>query len=310
MIIGAGLTGLIAGHAFPKRQLIEAAKQPEKLHNAVLRFRSPLIGELTGIPFRPVTVRKGIWFKGGWNEPSINLANEYSRKVIGRTVDRSIWNIDAVTRWIAPGNLYERLVENVKGRIDWGTRYDFADDGKDNSATVINTSPLDKVVAQLVAADKWVCALDFAYAPIKVLKFRIKDCDVHQTVYFPTPLHSLYRASITGDLMICEFAGDAFANSGDWKKELVEAFWVRDMDSVGDVAEQKYGKIADVDTQARRLLLAGLTQNRRVYSLGRFGTWRNILLDDLLKDINIIKQLMEESEYRTSIRRSAWTMSK
>jgi len=36
-----------------------------------------------------------------------------------------------------------------------------------------------------------------------------------------------------------------------------------------------------------------------VYSLGRYATWRNILLDDVYHDINVIKQLMDSDGYYT-----------
>jgi hypothetical protein len=47
-----------------------------------------------------------------------------------------------------------------------------------------------------------------------------------------------------------------------------------------------------------------LTHERNIYSLGRFATWRNILLDDVVDDIAAIKKLLKaNSAY--DIRRAA-----
>ena len=74
MIIGAGLAGLITAHVFPRHKIFEASPEPIEKHKAVLRFRSDAIGRLTGIDFKPVTVRKEIFFDGKRAEPSIALS--------------------------------------------------------------------------------------------------------------------------------------------------------------------------------------------------------------------------------------------
>ena len=40
-----------------------------------------------------------------------------------------------------------------------------------------------------------------------------------------------------------------------------------------------------------------MTVDHGVYSLGRFATWRNILLDDVVKDIDVIKSMMGQDKY-------------
>jgi hypothetical protein len=74
-------------------------------------------------------------------------------------------------------------------------------------------------------------------------------------------------------------------------------------ESLGSV-DQKYGKIAPIDDNLRKQLLFRLTHERNIYSLGRFATWRNILLDDVVDDIAAIKKLLKaNSAY--DIRRAA-----
>lgn len=292
MIVGAGLAGLIAGHVFPRHRIVEKRPEPTAAHQAVLRFRSSIVGELTGIEFRPVTVRKGIWEKERWWPANITSANSYSRKVIGRVIDRSIWNLDPVTRWIAPADFYWQMVEAMKDRIDWGIVAQF--DGKE---PIINTSPLPIVLDSLGIRHK----LTFERSAISVLRFQLPDYfDVYQTVYFPTHTHTLYRASITGNLLICEFAGTVPA--GNWKLEVMNSFAIASSEMVEiSSMEQEYGKIAPIEDGMRKALLAQLTDQHNIFSLGRFATWRNILLDDVAHDATVVKRLIHLNSYERKL---------
>jgi hypothetical protein len=62
-------------------------------------------------------------------------------------------------------------------------------------------------------------------------------------------------------------------------------------------SKQKYGKIAPIDNAWRRAFMHRLTIDNGIYSLGRFATWRNILLDDIIKDISVIKEMMKQDSY-------------
>lgn len=300
MIVGAGLAGLIAAHVFPKEPVVEARPEPTELHKALLRFRSPVVGELTGIEFAPVTVRKGIWMDGEWHEPNIRVANLYSQKVIGKLSDRSIWNLDSETRWIAPENLYERLVDSVGSRISWGEKAHFLN----SDSPVISTAPMPVVLREIgIQAEPG----EFKRAPIDVRRFRIPGAAVYQTVYFPTREHTLYRASITGDLLICEFT----ERDGDipgWQSDVVSAFGLRESDvhqyEELERVSQEHGKIAPINESYRRSLIHALTEDFNIFSLGRFATWRNILLDDVVHDAAVIKRLINASQYERRIVRS------
>jgi len=290
VIVGAGLAGLITAHAFPNEAIIEVQPEPESIHKALLRFRTPSVGEMTGIEFKPVNVRKGIWFHG-FEAPNIRNANLYSQKVLGRLADRSIWNLDPVTRYIAPMDFYERLIDSVKDRITWGTDWSAQDDPFDFEP-IISTAPL-KVMLDHFNIDT---GEEFHRAPISVERYTVPNADVYQTIYFPTTQHSLYRASITGDLLICEFAGNP---AGDWTSEMFAAFGLHRDDKVEliDSGTQNYGKIAEIDEKKRRAAIARLTMEHNIFSVGRFATWRNILLDDVVHDIAVVKRLMNATAY-------------
>src|SRR5690606_13136758 len=129
IIVGAGLAGLVAAHAWPNSPLLEAAPSPGPMHKALLRFRSEAVSNLTGIDFRRVQVRKGLWAGGAFRAPDIRLANLYAQKVLGAaglgSGERSIWNLAPVERYVAPDNFYERLLEQVGSRVNWGEAVNF-----------------------------------------------------------------------------------------------------------------------------------------------------------------------------------------
>lgn len=291
MIVGAGLAGLICAHAMPQERVIEIQPEPNEVHKALLRFRTPSVGELTGIEFKPVEVRKGIWMDGQFHDPSILTANLYAKKVVGRIHDRSIWDISTVTRYIAPQNFYERLIDSVGKRISWGTDWARAQLDVPPQEPIISTAPLPAMLDAfgIDIGEK------FARKSIHVQRWHVEDCDVYQTIYFPSPKHSLYRASITGDLLIAEFAG---LPVGDWGDDMMRALgiWWDITERLG-TADQKYGKIAPIHDGARRAAIAKLTTDHNVFSVGRFATWRNILLDDVVHDIAVVKRLISSSEY-------------
>lgn len=300
LIIGAGLAGLLAAHAWPQLRICEAAPGPRQEHRALLRFRSDAVSKLTGIEFKKVRVRKGIWSGGSFRAPSIDIANRYSMKCLGKLeADRSIWNIEPVDRYIAPEDFYEQLLEAVEGRIDWGVDGQLAYAGREGSPTLISTAPLPAVVKALGLDGS--CPLLFNRASINVERFRLSGCNVYQTVYYPDDDTTVYRASITGDLLIIESRGE-HAIDLDEMNMVLRSFGLPEHGGICvaqavDLTTQRYGKIAQVDDWARKQLILRLSTEYNIYSLGRFATWRNILLDDVVDDIAVIKRLMRMNSH-------------
>lgn len=286
-IIGAGLAGLIAGHAWPQAWLVEASPQPRAIHRALLRFRTDAVARLTGIDFRKVRVHKGIWSSDGFVEPNIRVANLYAQKVTagGLRGDRSIWHTAPVDRYVAPDTLYEQLLEAVGPRVSWDTPAAFAE----MRTACVNTAPLPVVLAELNIPH----SLHFRRSGIRVRRWRLPRTDLFQTIYFPDDHVSMYRASITGNTLIAEFVAAGYDEDDfDDMLELERAFGIR-LDSSTELEQvaQKYGKIEPVDDAERKALLFRLTHEHGIFSLGRFATWRNILLDDVVDDISVIKRL-------------------
>lgn len=310
IIIGAGLAGLLAAHAWPQTQLFERSPEPRAGHRAghraLLRFRSDSVSRLTGIEFRPVLVRKGIWYNGAAHSPRIELANMYALKVLGLlTGERSIWNLEAVTRYVAPDSFYEQLLGAVSGRVTWGTTMDRQTSIGYNP--IISTAPLPETLLNFGITNDNKLSFDRAAITVKRIELPA-HVDLYQTIYFPGRETSLYRASITGSTLIAEFVGEGPVQcQEEWIEEIWSAFGLGDLRHAGvkESVQQKYGKIAPVDNDgARKQLLFRLTQERNVYSLGRFATWRNILLDDVVDDIAMIKRLMRSNAPAYDLRRA------
>lgn len=291
IILGAGLSGLIAAAVNPQAKVFEAASRDAQAHRAVLRFRTPNVGEAVGIEFRKVRVHKNIWVDGGFQEPSVQLSNLYSYKVTGGYYDRSIWNIDPVDRYIAPQDFILRLIDQVGNRVDWES----AVTELPTERPIISTIPMKKILE--IVGVGLPSQVEFNHSPIRVQRFRVRNSDVFQTIYYPSHSTSAYRASLTGDLLIVESVEDPKYRSVDLE-DVFRSFGIRSaLEVIDENHRQSYGKIAPIDESVRRFAIEWLSQNRGVYSLGRFATWRNILLDDVLHDLSVIKRLITSDSY-------------
>lgn len=304
IIVGAGLSGLIAGCIFKDAKIVEEREEPSEGHRALLRFRSDVVSQITGVPFRKVTVRKGLWSEGAFRGADIRLANLYSIKTLGILAPRSIWSLEAVERFIAPNDFYDQLLEIVgRHRIIFDEPFYFSQHKGD--VPVISTAPMFVPAEALLK--EYRDRVDFRYKEIHVLRGKVKDCDVHQTVYYPSPDHPLYRASITGDDLIMEFnaaptmrAPMAFA----WE-EFLSSFgleWEQiTLEEKAQETTQRFGKIAEIDDDVRRIIINKLSSLHNIFSLGRFATWRNILLDDVVNDCHVIQRLIKAGEYEQTL---------
>lgn len=292
IILGAGLSGLIAAAVNPQAKVFEASSKDRQSHRAVLRFRTSAVGDAVGIPFRKIRVYKNIWSDGKFYEPSIQLSNWYSHKVAGGYFDRSIWKVDAVDRYIAPEDFILQLIDQVGDRVEWDTPVSEIP----NHHPIISTIPMNKVLE--LAGIEVKAGVLFKFSPIRVQRFRVKDADVFQTIYFPSPSTSVYRASITGNLLIVESVDDMAYVASDLT-EVLDAFGLveDDIEVIDANHKQSYGKIAPIEEPFRRFIVETLSQKYGIYSLGRFATWRNILLDDVLQDLTVIKKLVNADSY-------------
>lgn len=302
IIIGAGMAGCLAGVLDPTAIIYEAAPALPAAHRAVLRFREDKISRATGIPFKKVNVRKAIWHNEQEVQPTPRLANLYSRKVTGKILDRSIWNIEPVTRYIAPENFHQMLGDMCNNRIEFNSPVETIDSNYiwiNGDQLVRLNIPIISTIPMPILAKATHSSLteDFKFQSINVTRFKIPDCDVYQTVYYPD-MGCIYRATLTGEDLIVE--------SAMWKPQHND--FVRVAVSLGispsqltevesETIEQRYGKIAPINDTARKNFMLQQTLQNNIYSLGRFACWRNILLDDVYDDFYKIKRMIQSDHY-------------
>ena len=298
-IIGAGLSGLLAGALYPTATIVERTeREGYQTHDALLRFRTDNVGKAVGIPFKKVRVYKALWSGMCFNSPTPLLANAYSQKVTGSILPRSIWDLAAVDRYIAPPDFQQRLLDICASRIEWGV--DFV---PDPSEVTLSTIPLPKMLDKVEwpggSAGRWPA---FRYKGLTSAQFAIPECDAYQTIYYPDPDTSVYRASLTGNVLIVEAMGEGNALPDSELDEVFVSFGIdRRTPQLLSSTSRAFGKIAPVPDEARKHLIHYLTRQHNIYSAGRYAVWKNLLMDDLLEDLGVIRQLIAAGDYGRTI---------
>jgi hypothetical protein len=320
-IFGAGMAGLLAANML-RRYEPEVHELQASLpynHGALLRFRSDAVARATGQPFQKVRVHKSVLWKGDlYDRPTLQMANSYSFKVTGRILSRSILDTSPVDRWIAPPDFIEKMSKGVN--IILNSPLDeqaILDSGR--FGPYISTIPMPFLMEMIGWKEKPI----FLWSSIVSVTAKILDplIDIHQTIYAAnTSLPLWYRASIIGNHLTLEYMADHLwddeymFNTAD--KAEIEQACISDIEGAlglfgipvseigGTNAKfQKFGKLKPVDDVHRRSFISGLTQEYGIYSLGRFATWRQILLDDVVKDVGIIDSFIQDkTEYSRHLR--------
>ena len=290
-ILGAGMAGCLAGIINPKAIIYEAG-DGSLMHKAVLRFRTDEISKITGIPFKKVDVIKSIWSDGKEVVSSPRVISLYSKKVSDTYTNRSIVNIENSIRWIAPVNFHEILKDFIAHNIKYNTPVD-TDMLLNMERPIISTIPI-MVLAKILGVNFDVGKK--IVSSIYVYQYKIDKCDMYSTVYYPDSDTGVYRATITGDVLIIESMNSALTEFE--YGEVVTSLGIRNglIKRLGSY-QQKYGKLVAMDEQEREKFIVNATINYGVYSLGRFANWRNIVLDDVLRDIYRIREFINKGHY-------------
>ena len=63
------------------------------------------------------------------------------------------------------------------------------------------------------------------------------------------------------------------------------------------VSKQQYGKLIECDGMEVKEFIGWATRKHNVYSLGRWGTHRQILMDDVVCDIRQVDKLISNKGY-------------
>lgn len=298
-VVGAGLAGLLAANMLRHRHQVIVWEEQFDLpnnHSAVLRFRTNVVGEVVGAPFRKVRVVKTT---APWRNPAAD-ALAYSMKNLGvyRSDRSASVETEAVDRWIAPPDLIERMAERVD--IRYGHQFPFSDRSMKKDGPIISTVPMEALMRDL----SYPAVPEFRWRPGFNVRSFVHGCDAYVSVAVPDPTVPFSRVSITGEEMIVETTGrPGEVVEMDLRKTVLRAAieilgissdYV-DLSSVVGY-KQRYAKIAPIPEEERRkFIFWASTIQGRSFSLGRFATWRpGLLLDDLVNDVRVIERFMED----------------
>lgn len=293
VVVGAGLAGLLAANMLKSRYDVRVVERQASLpnnHSAVLRFRTPLVSEVLGIPFRKVTVIKGT---EPWKNP-IADALAYSRKNTGEyRSDRSVNSSSGVVeRWIAPPDLIAQMAKGIN--IEYSANFEYASEAD----SIISTIPMPSLMETLAYPRKNV--IDFnAYPGINV-RAKVFACDAYVSLAVPDPAYPFSRVSITGDELIVECPGRTLDLNDDMARGIaVNAAYMLGITEnlLSDISwkKQQYAKIIPIDETERRRFLHWCSSDKGYcFNLGRFATWRpGLLMDDLVNDVRVITKFMQ-----------------
>ena len=192
---------------------------------------------------------------------------------------------------MAPIDFQDQLRNRCEGRIHYEAAIQDAFHGDD---PIISTIPM-YVLSDFLGMNVFV-EMEKSIRPIYVTRYRIDDCDAHMTNYFPDPSRAVYRASISGDILIIECTMGM--DDKDWF-EVIDSFGLsaHAMSLQMSDYEQRNGKLSPIDESLRKEFILHTTLEHGIYSLGRFAIWKNILLDDVFKDIDRIRHFINLSKY-------------
>ena len=292
-IIGAGLAGLLSGNVLRRFQpeILEAQSSLPNNHSALLRFRTEICSKATGVPFRKVEVHKAIMHNGDLrNSSTIALNNAYSLKVTGQVSARSIINVETSERFVAPDNFISQMAASVSIRYGQPLSSEEILKRDGSSDPIVSTIPMPAMMKMV----GWENPPPFDFRTIWSVRCRLKACEVYQTIYYPDRETNQYRASITGDLLIIECLKEpSQAEASQLAYNVLADFGIDGENGEIEIVAQKYGKLTTTNPHTCRQFILFLTDRYRIYSLGRFAVWKQILLDDVCKDISIIERLIE-----------------
>lgn len=280
-------------------------------HSALLRFRSSIIGDVLNIPFKAVDVMKAVITTGN----PVKDAVLYSIKTTGVPAIRSIVTAQGQIdrRWIAPKHLITYLGNCVTCPVLFDKSFTKASLDEIGDKPVISTMPMPLLaeilnydgLPQFHVATGWTVTADLVATAI------------YATIYIPGDETMAYRASITGDKLIIEYAFPGMTKDqaearmhkikdypNELKKEIhliLSMFGLssaRLVTAVPKVKMQSYAKIMPIDDDDRKRFIIWATDNFNIYALGRFATWRpGLMVDDLINDLRVIQKVANGTTY-------------
>lgn len=297
IIVGAGMAGLLAAAMLRDSvtEMFEASTAIPHNHSAVLRFKTPIVGDTLNIPFKPVKVLKAVLT----HRNPVADALSYSIKTNGNARLRSILSADGAVseRFIAPRDLISQMIRRTSAPINLGARFEFGAlrHATGDSAPVISTVPMNALMNAL----GWKPHSKFEHRMGINLVVKLKEqVDAYCTLYVPDPSMPFARISLTGNELVAECYSDWFSEHVGEPEAIgaCELLGLPESLIVSIEARvQRYAKILPIDEDERRQFIVWASQEHGIFSVGRYATWRpGLLLDDVVNDIRVVQRLARQ----------------
>jgi hypothetical protein len=303
VILGAGLSGCIAAGAtqnFADELEVYEAKSENKAglseHKAVMRIRTDKIKDILGCSLKPIKVNKMVFFGNELKDKAdITVNNLYSSKVSGEILPKSIETLGKVDRFLLEGS-------PKCSKVNWNCTLVSADlnrnlqfEDKTKNRFIVDYDYCISTLPMPVLLKSCNISYDFEFKanPIFVRRFRYKGTScVNQTIYIPSREFSCYRITLQNNLLIFEGVSDI---SDGEIEQLAKLFGIADISEIENEESicMKMGKILSIPEKERKAIIWRLTEEYRIYSLGRYAIWKSIRADDVVEDIDAIKRLIE-----------------
>lgn len=299
--------------------------------DAIVRMKDPAIGYLFGTEVKEVEVEKWIWDNGKYYSVCNPLFScSYSQKVTGTgaIIGRSIENLGKVKRYLINPKLnisedqikfgYSFVGIEAKGKAIVG-KVQKGEKQKDGQVldvdvvgydVLINTTPLpflfDMEGIEIDNADELLKDEDINFWEAKIFTRnfpfqRLVGAHINKyyTVYLPgfsDYTYDIYRVNLSPAGIKFESVHEAYQlENNDKCFDLIQKLFGIDQKELGDPDPVKRigeSKIRDMNSDLRKRILYQITSRHNIYSLGRYAIWKNIGVDDLMKDVKRIDQMI------------------
>lgn len=312
LIIGAGVSGLIAGMEFTKRgedyMIIE--KQSE-FPKARLHYLHGDLREYFPFKMRPVDVVTNIYWKDQfYSTPTIEMMNKFSCSTVNKVVQNSMKFIDGGIHqgWV-PENGIENISENLLNfnkvhpelgvsvtGIDWKEHIVYM--GKDHLYydTIINTMPLPS----LLKSCNLYPTIEFKTEPLHMTEIELSDDyyeDLYQIVYIPEAINGVTRFSVLGKRIVAERGCPAVVEvvkTGERNLDfMLDKFFPNAKGQFKGFKEETnwYGRYVPIKESDRSEIIHKLSEFG-IHCLGRYAEWTYKRADHIAIDaVKLIESL-------------------
>lgn len=305
IVVGAGLSGLIAASMMRDAcdSIFEQQSNLPNNHSALLRFKTSVVGDAVGIPFRKVKVMKAV---EPWSNPVAD-AMAYSLKATGKAELRSVTTAsgEIEERYIAPDDFITRLANQVGSKFCYGhSMRDVISIRANSGKSIISTIPMPALMQTLGWGDEPL--FGSIGGDVITCDLPPKEVNACVTVYIPSPHKIPYRVSVTESRLIIEIS-DCTTGDGvslfDIETVIDESLGALGLMYIREHVQEnhthkrmKYAKITPIDDGVRKRFIMWASSEHGIFSLGRFATWRpGLLLDDIVNDVRMIQRIANDS---------------